>query len=306
MLLYKNWDTIKEKAGELKEWLQEKWEEIRQKISDTWEAIKETIATTIETIRTTLSDTWQNIKETLSSIIDAIRTKLSETWESIKEKISTTIEAIKTKLSETWESIKSKTSEVVENIKSKISSGFNAAKQTVSDVFTSIKRTITEKIEAAKDAVHSAIEKIKGFFHFEVKLPNIALPHFSIEPEDWELGDLLKGSIPSLGIEWYAKAYDRAAYYASPTVRGDGRGFGDRQGGEFAVGESHLREVIRSESGSGELVGRMDTLIGLLYEYMPRILEAADQDIVLDDGTLVARIEPGMQEAFGKTRKASR
>ena len=31
------------------------------------------------------------------------------------------------------------------------------------------------------------------------------MPHFSISPSGWKVSDLLNGSIPSLGIEWYAR-----------------------------------------------------------------------------------------------------
>ena len=35
-------------------------------------------------------------------------------------------------------------------------------------------------------------------------MPHIKLPHFTIKPRGWKIGDLLKGSIPSLGISWYS------------------------------------------------------------------------------------------------------
>ena len=31
------------------------------------------------------------------------------------------------------------------------------------------------------------------------------MPHFSISPSGWKIGDLLKGSIPRLSISWYAE-----------------------------------------------------------------------------------------------------
>ena len=57
---------------------------------------------------------------------------------------------------------------------------------------------------AARDLVKGIIDAIKGFFNFSISWPHIPLPHFSISPAGWQVGDLLKGSIPSLGIEWYA------------------------------------------------------------------------------------------------------
>ncbi|WP_346879029.1 hypothetical protein [Clostridium sp. UBA7791] len=41
VLLYKNWDTIKEKAGQLGAWLGEKWNNIKEKTSQTWNSMKE-------------------------------------------------------------------------------------------------------------------------------------------------------------------------------------------------------------------------------------------------------------------------
>ena len=74
---------------------------------------------------------------------------------------------------------------------------------------TSAANTIKEKflapINSLKEKVKGVIDKIKGFFSFSVKKPHIPLPHFSISPSGWKLSDLLKGSIPSLGINWYAK-----------------------------------------------------------------------------------------------------
>lgn len=53
------------------------------------------------------------------------------------------------------------------------------------------------------NGVGKLIAKVKAAFKFNVSLPKIALPHFSIVPSGWKLGDLLKGSIPKLSISWH-------------------------------------------------------------------------------------------------------
>ena len=68
-----------------------------------------------------------------------------------------------------------------------------------------IKERFLAPINALRDKVKEIIDKIKSFFSFNISLPHIPLPHFSISPSGWKLGDLLKGQLPSLGIEWYAK-----------------------------------------------------------------------------------------------------
>ena len=49
-------------------------------------------------------------------------------------------------------------------------------------------------------------------------MPHVPLPHFSISPSGWKVSDLLKGSIPSLSVNWYAKG----GIMTSPTLFGGG------------------------------------------------------------------------------------
>ena len=53
--------------------------------------------------------------------------------------------------------------------------------------------------------IGGVIDAFKSLFSFKFELPHIPLPHFAVNPPGWQLGDLLKGQLPSLGIEWYAK-----------------------------------------------------------------------------------------------------
>ena len=68
-----------------------------------------------------------------------------------------------------------------------------------------IKEKFLAPIYTLRDKIKEIIDKIKAFFSFNISAPHIPLPHFSISPAGWKLGDLLKGQMPSLGIEWYAK-----------------------------------------------------------------------------------------------------
>ena len=145
--------------------------------------------------------------------------------------------AIGVTLYKNWDTIKAKAQELWANLKA---------------TFQKIKEAITKPIEAARDFVKGVIDKIKSFFQFKVELPKIKLPHFGITPKGWKLGDLLKGSIPKLGIEWYAKAMENGMILDTPTVMpaADGtlRGFGDA-GPEVVVGAKSLMSMIRQATG---------------------------------------------------------
>lgn len=92
ILLYKNWDTVKEKAisifAAIKQFIIEAFEKVKEKISSIWTTIKDTISIKIDSIKLGIStalnkikDTWNKvwtgIKDTIISIFNGI-------WDTIK------------------------------------------------------------------------------------------------------------------------------------------------------------------------------------------------------------------------------
>lgn len=95
---------------------------------------------------------------------------------------------------------------------------WDTIKSNAVSIWSGISDTINEKINKAKDSVKKGIDAIKRFFDFKFSWPNLPVPHFSINPPGWKIGDLMKGSIPSLGVRWYAKG----AIMTQPTLFGGG------------------------------------------------------------------------------------
>ena len=160
----------------------------------------------------------------------AIGVLLYKNWDTVKATALNLANSVKT----AWANIKSAVSTAIDNVKGKID-------------------TLQEKFNALKEKVSGVWEYIKGIFTGEVSLPHIPLPHFAIYPPGWKLGDLLQGSIPSLGIEWYKKAYDNPVMFTSPTVMQTPsglKGFGDGHGAEIVMGLDKLREVVGANTGS--------------------------------------------------------
>lgn len=122
----------------------------------------------------------------------------------------------------------------------------------ISDAFGKISSKISEVMESAKTKVKSAIDAIKGFFSFSVSWPHIPLPHFSVSPAGWGIGDLLKGSIPSLGITWNAEG----GIFTKPTVfdTANGlQGFGEA-GPEAILPLSKLPELLGLDKQQGQSI----------------------------------------------------
>lgn len=124
-----------------------------------------------------------------------------------------------------WDKIKEKAGQLKDWVVKK----FTALKDGVKNIFSSIKEAMLAPIRKAVETIRGLIQKIKNFFKFKVSLPKIKLPHFSIQPKGWQLGDLLQGSIPSLGIDWHADGI----IFKKPTVVGK-HGFGEA-GAEAAI-----------------------------------------------------------------------
>lgn len=71
--------------------------------------------------------------------------------------------------------------------------------------FTKFLGTVKSTFGKAWDFIKGVADKIKGIFKFHISAPHIPLPHFAIKPAGWKIGDLIKGKIPSLSVDWYAK-----------------------------------------------------------------------------------------------------
>ena len=131
-----------------------------------------------------------------------------------------------------WDTIKAKVSSAIDIVKGKID-------------------TLKEKFESLKEKVSGVWETIKGILTGDISLPHIPLPHFAISPPGWHFSDLLKGELPSLGIDWYKKAYDNPVMFTSPTVMPTAngmKGFGDGSGPEIVMGLNKLRELVGTNS----------------------------------------------------------
>ena len=153
-------------------------------------------------------------------------------------------------------------------------------KNTIVETFNTIKTSITDKINAAKDAVKNAIDKIKGFFSFKFSWPSIPMPHFSISPYGWSIGDLLKGSLPRLSVSFYAKAAEEGAMFASPAIIG----VGDAAQPEMLIGRDtlydNIKRAVNESAGMGAPVINVYPSQGMNEESLARRIGDILQDLV--------------------------
>lgn len=197
-----------------------------------------------------LTQLWNNneqFREFITSTWNAIMSFLSNLWASISSTAVNVWNGISSSISGVVNKISSVISTVFNTVKSVITNVWNGIKNTTTSVWNGIKSAIETPLNKAKNIVKSVIDTIKGFFNFNISWPHIPMPHFSITPRGWGVGDLLKGKIPKLGIDWYAKAMNEPRILDGAQIFGamGGRLLGGGEAGqEVLYGRSQLMRDI--------------------------------------------------------------
>lgn len=197
-----------------------------------------------------LTQLWNNneqFREFITSTWNAIMSFLSNLWASISSTAVSVWNGISSSISCVVNKISSVISTVFNTVKSVITNVWNGIKNTTTSVWNGIKSAIETPLNKAKNIVKSVIDTIKGFFNFNISWPHIPMPHFSITPRGWGVGDLLKGKIPKLGIDWYAKAMNEPRILDGAQIFGamGGRLLGGGEAGqEVLYGRSQLMRDI--------------------------------------------------------------
>ena len=196
---------------------------------------------------------WDKIKEFAIQLKDkvvaawtAIKDGVTKTTENMKNMISNKLTAIKNAYNNAGGGIKGIVSGMMEAVKQYFTLGFDFINTLTGGKLNAIKEKFSSIFSNIKATVQGAIEHIKNLFNFNWSLPHIKLPHFTVSPAGWKFGDLLKGTIPSLSISWYKRAYDDPVIFTRPTVMATPyglKGFGDGNGAEIVMGLNKLREM---------------------------------------------------------------
>jgi hypothetical protein len=173
VLLYKNWDKIKEVAGIVASAVVGFFKTMGEGVGYLIKDLKETVSGIWNAISTLTSTVWKNVStfvvtKTREMAETAIR-KISD----MKEKIASLWSAVKENASNIWSNISSLISTKVSSIRDAIVSKFTDAKDKVVSVFSGIRDTIRNIlnkvigiVNRAIGTVNSAIGGIESAFSF--------------------------------------------------------------------------------------------------------------------------------------------
>ncbi|WP_324722241.1 phage tail protein [Latilactobacillus curvatus] len=150
VLLWKNWDTVKEKAGQLGKWIGEKWDGIKTSTSKAWDNVKASISDKTKEAWDKSKKYFGNLKDSASTHFENLKKATSDKFENIRRTISDKAKSAKDKALDTWNNMKTSTATHFENIR-----------KSAADKFESIKSSVSDKAKSAKDKALDAWSTMK-------------------------------------------------------------------------------------------------------------------------------------------------
>lgn len=251
------------------------WDMISFAVSELWDLFKTHMPAIMEFFREAIAgikDTWdKHLKPVFEAIGYFLNDILKPTFEFV---FKTVIEPLVTNVFDAirklWNgTLKPVFDGVCDFLRGVFTNDWKSAFQgilnIVTGIFNAIVVAIQQPMKLVQDIVESAINFIKEKFDFDWKLPELKMPHFTISGSF----SLSPPSVPSFGIEWYAKAMNEPMILNSPTA------FGINSLGQLRAGGEAGSEVV---SGTDTLMQMIATAVAeqnqALLAVLYKILEA--------------------------------
>lgn len=195
VLLYKNWDTVKEKAGQLGEWISAKFSALKDAVCNAVDGFKDKFPVAFEFIKGVFDGWWatvkgviDGVKQVFQGIIDFVAGVFTGDWSraldglkniflgafnalkslalaplnALKGVVTGAFNAIDTATGGKLSAIKDKFTSKMGEVKASVSEAFNNVKDTAGNLMETARANVGAKLDAMKSAYDSAGGGIKG------------------------------------------------------------------------------------------------------------------------------------------------
>lgn len=274
-----------EKIADLRERWGENFEKAREKIVSEVIELKEKAVARIEEF-------------TVSAVksVNDFKSNATREFREFKEDAVVRLSEVATKGVAGFNDIREKGSMAIKNLRSLSSAEFTEMGNFILGKFAGVGTKIIDTFSKCRETIHDIVEKIKGFFNFEWKLPDIKLPHFKINGSF----SLNPPSIPHFGVDWYAEG----GVMTKPTAFGINPATGNIMAGGEAGAEAIapitvLQDYIRRAVSERDerLNDTLAAIEAVLNRYLPQF---AQMQLVLDTGATVGALAGGMNTKLGE------
>ncbi len=166
--LYKNWDTIKEKAHELGEKISQKWEDIKQwtsnlkdSIVEKWNAVRDGIGNAVESAKEAVVGKFQELKENASSRIQELKENVVSRFKELKENASSRIQELKDGVVSRFKELKENASSRIQELKDGVVSKFKELKENASSCIQELKVGVVSRFQELKENTAAKVSEMR-------------------------------------------------------------------------------------------------------------------------------------------------
>lgn len=180
----------------------------------------------------------------------------SDLWTTIWDACSATFSSWGDSIHTIWTDMQSWLTGKVNDLNNDVTSTFTNMKNSVDGTFTGIRDSISNAMQTAFDNVRSGFQKIKDVLSGTLSFPYIKIPHFSISGSF----SLNPTSVPSIGVDWYAKG----GILTKPTIFGSNGGNlmgGGEAGAEAVAPISTLQSYVQAAVDNSSLVKLLSMIL---------------------------------------------
>lgn len=270
-------------------WFGTTWENVWGSIKDffvnIWNGIKDFFTGIVDGIKQTAINQFTMMKNTITTIFNTVKNVFSSIWNGIKDFVSNTVTNIKDTAVRIFTSMRDGIKNVCGKIADTVKNGFNAAIDFITslpgkalqwgkDFIGGIIDGIKSMIGKVGDAVKSVADKIRNFLHFS-------------RPDEGPLREY-EAWMPDF-MEGLAKGIDANVYKVQDALEALSSGMGTTL-------QANTSSVMLQESTTSR------SILDLLGQYMPVLASGQGMSIVLDDGTLVGKLMPRINQGLNQIK----
>lgn len=282
VLLWKNWDTVKEKCGQLKDWVVKKFQEL-----------KENTVKHIENLKKKMELTWAAIKAVFAAFGSYLSGAFSHDWSENFGFFGEILNSFLKNVSNIWESAKRIFSGITEFVSGVFTGDWSRAWEGIKDIFGGIWEGF---VGLVKSPINSIIGFLNGLISAVADCVNSVarmLNNLSIDAPDW-VTDLT--GITSIGFNLPMWSPGHIPYlaqggYVKPNTPQLAMIGDNRHQGEIVAPEGKLQEMVdaavRAAGASGG-VTRAE-LESIINNAVMRIIAALSEMGFYLDGQLLAK-----------------
>lgn len=256
VLLWKNWDTIKEKALQLRDWIVEKAEDIKEKAVAAFEQLSADISASVDSLWEAIQKTWALIQNKLDQVGQWISSVFKKDWTETLGDIGETLNAWFDNLETIIEGVKKIFSGLITFLNGVFVLDWSKAWQGIKNIFAGIWESLVGLVKIPINGiiglmnsliktVNKMLSTIENVLRFDFTIPN-PLGGGNIVDYHWKANlPRIKGTIPYLAQG--AVIPPNAPFMA---MLGD-----QRNGANLEGPEDMFRQIVREEFSAAQSGG---------------------------------------------------